>query len=167
MSLENEFEQLRLFARLHQRFDVTRCVDDLAATKDPALARMVLGVARTQMYVADVVAKAVEAMPHGSPLRDLIEGVTSEEAEMSLSPTTTKATCCLTNIPTECVSLTVNHRTFVFSRRWLDPVKRCYAFAHVLEKLVQHEQAREDPGAFAVWKDDEKQLRMLFQEETS
>lgn len=166
MSLQNEFKQLCTYAALQARYDLSSCVRDMEITREAEIARMVLGVARVQMHVSLVVSRVVESLP-ASPLRDVVSVLTHPLVRFRVEAAG-HDTCELTGMPTDCVAIaagvdnSAETRIFRVSRHVLLPLMRCYAFSHIVEKLTQHAHAREDPHAYDVWRDDERQLLLLL-----
>lgn len=167
---ENDFEHMVKFAVVLQTFtdDEVRLLAAAAAAEptdageeedDRTLARLMLGVARIQNHINNVTRYVLDRMCP-SEMRDVVKAVTEEGASVRVEATTLKS-CGITGLETECVVLVLNGRRVVVARSLLVPIARCYAFSHVLEKLTQHEHARNDPRAYQTWKEDEQQL-LLF-----
>lgn len=160
MSLQHDFECVRAFAFLRAE---TPEIDALTRTStDEDVMMMMMGVCRVQTYVARLCEQAVRSMPDGT-LRTIVDMLVQEQCSVDVEILENeKQTCAVTKFTTDCVGLRVNSTGFVVSRLVLTPLFRCYAFAHVLDKLTQHEHARTDPFAYAVWREDERQLRMFM-----
>lgn len=124
---------------------------------------MMLGVCRVQRYVSQLCEKAEADVPEGK-LRTVLRLLLRENVLLEMEPLreTPRQTCELTTFTTECVCLKLNHQRFTVSRLMLVSLFRCYAFAHVVEKLTQHAAARADEFAYATWREDERQLRLFL-----
>lgn len=161
--MSNEFKCALMLAEMRSRgVDVASCVAKMESTKSHELARVVLGVVRLQRHIDDRVRRTLECLPPGS-LRTIIERLCGPFPRVAAELLDSTATCCVLGVPGQCANLKIDGDTFVVARHVLTPLLRCYAFVHVIEKLTQHRHAREDPQAYEIWREDERQMRLLHE----